>query len=72
MTRIGLAIASIGMAAALTACGGGDDFTDQSGEEIADAVEGGDEGPRRGQGLRQRSRPSGQEIDDRHPDQRRR
>jgi hypothetical protein len=38
MTRIGLAVASIGMAAALTACGGGDDFTDQSGEEIADAA----------------------------------
>jgi hypothetical protein len=39
MTRIGLAVASIGMAAALTACGGGSDsdFTDQSGEEIADA-----------------------------------
>lgn len=38
MTRIGLAVASIGMAAALTACGGGgDDFTEQSGQEIADA-----------------------------------
>ncbi|WP_155992844.1 hypothetical protein [Nocardioides sp. URHA0020] len=38
MTRIGLALASIGMAAALTACGGGDDdFTSQSGEKIADA-----------------------------------
>jgi hypothetical protein len=36
MTRIGLAIAGLGMAAVLTACGG-DDFTDQSGEEIADA-----------------------------------
>ena len=37
MTRIALAVASIGMAAALTACGGGDDFTDQSGQKIADA-----------------------------------
>ncbi len=39
MTRIGLAMAGLGMAAALTACGGGggDDFTDQSGQEIADA-----------------------------------
>jgi len=38
MTRMGLAVASIGMAAALTACGGGgDDFTDQSGQKIADA-----------------------------------
>ena len=38
MTRIGLAVASIGMAAALTACGGGgdDDFTAQSGSKIAD------------------------------------
>jgi len=37
MTRIALAVASIGMAAALTACGGGgDDFTDQSGQKIAD------------------------------------
>src|SRR6478752_10447937 len=39
MTRMGLAVASIGMAAALTACGGGgDDFTDQSGQQIADAA----------------------------------
>jgi hypothetical protein len=38
MTRMGLAVASIGMAAALTACGGGgDDFTEQSGQQIADA-----------------------------------
>lgn len=39
MTRIGLALASIGMAAALTACGGGggDDFTEESGAKIADA-----------------------------------
>ena len=37
MTRMGLAVASIGIAAALTACGGGDDFTDQSGEKIADS-----------------------------------
>ena len=38
MTRIGLAVASIGMAAALTACGGGgDDFTEQSGSKIADS-----------------------------------
>jgi hypothetical protein len=34
---MGLAVASIGIAAALTACGGGDDFTDQSGEKIADS-----------------------------------
>jgi hypothetical protein len=34
---MGLALASIGMAAALTACGGGDDFTEQSGQQIADA-----------------------------------
>ncbi|KQW47292.1 hypothetical protein ASC77_12485 [Nocardioides sp. Root1257] len=37
MTRIGLAAAGLGMAALLTACGGGDDFTDQSGQKIADA-----------------------------------
>lgn len=38
MTRIGLAAASIGLAAAtLTACGGGDDFADQSAEEMVDA-----------------------------------
>lgn len=37
MTRIGLAVASIGMAAALTACGGGDDFSEKSGQQIADA-----------------------------------
>ncbi|GAA4368795.1 hypothetical protein [Nocardioides caricicola] len=37
MTRIGLAVASVGLATALTACGGGDSFTDQSAEEIADA-----------------------------------
>lgn len=36
MTRFGLAIASVGLATALTACGG-DSFTDQSAEEIADA-----------------------------------
>ncbi|GAA4703321.1 hypothetical protein [Nocardioides conyzicola] len=36
MTRMGLAVAGIGMAALLSACGG-DDFTDQSGQEIADA-----------------------------------
>jgi hypothetical protein len=43
MTRIGLAVAGIGIAAALTGCGGsdgsdGDDFTDQSGEKIASAA----------------------------------
>ena len=40
MTRIGLAVAGIGIAAALTACGGdsdSEDFTDQSGAKIADA-----------------------------------
>jgi len=36
MTRMGMAVAGIGIAAVLTACGG-DDFTDQSGEQIADA-----------------------------------
>ena len=37
MTRIGLAVASIGLAAALTACGGSEeeDFTEQSGDKIA-------------------------------------
>ena len=37
MTRMGLVAAGFGMAALLSACGGGDDFTDQSGQEIADA-----------------------------------
>jgi len=37
MTRIGLAVASVGLATALTACGGGDDFTDKSAEDIAEA-----------------------------------
>lgn len=37
MTRIGLAVASVGLAAAtLTSCGGGDDFTEQSGAKIAE------------------------------------
>ena len=36
MTRMGLAAAGFGMAALLSACGGSD-FTDQSGQEIADA-----------------------------------
>ncbi|WP_243058547.1 hypothetical protein [Nocardioides sp. SR21] len=37
MTRIGLAVASVGLATALTACGGSDSFTDQSAEDIANA-----------------------------------
>lgn len=37
MTRIGLAVASVGLAAALTACGGGDDFADESAEDIVQA-----------------------------------
>ena len=36
MTRMGLAAAGFGMAALLSACGGSD-FTDQSGQDIADA-----------------------------------
>jgi hypothetical protein len=37
MTRIGLAVASVGLAAALTACGGGEeDFTEQSADKIAE------------------------------------
>ena len=36
MTRIGLAVASVGLAAAtLTSCGGSDDFTEESGDKIA-------------------------------------
>lgn len=39
MTRIGLAVAGLGMTALLTACGGGsDDFSDQSGADIAKAA----------------------------------
>jgi hypothetical protein len=37
MTRMGLVAAGFGMAALLSACGGGDDFIDQSGQKIADA-----------------------------------
>lgn len=36
MTRIGLAVASVGLAAALTACGG-EDFADQPAEDIVEA-----------------------------------
>ena len=37
MTRFGLAIASVGLATALTACGDDSSFTDQSAEDIAGA-----------------------------------
>jgi hypothetical protein len=37
MTRIGLAVASVGLAATLSACGGGDDFADETAEDIVQA-----------------------------------